>query len=379
MRKNSATHRSLWSIVCTLLLIGSLLLSGCAAKPDGQGQTQGTETTPTEAPTAAPTAAPTEAPAETPEAAPTDAPEVEAPVEDAEDPSLVIFRQSMVETPRFFAAAYFGEAEQGADPFALMQEAAPQLCADLPFLLQIDPQHVIGTEGQLFCIVPAEGLASLAVNRRPWNPETGSYEEPEVLYRSESDAPILLLCPNVDWIPDTELVFTEADGTVTVWSPHLDPDYRLTALRDESGENRVQDFTPYEELSLPGLSQVPDSAGLVGVWEQVWTEVEGDLNASDPGICTVEITADEAGILRFSYEHSLYSEDNVRDRELTVVPGELYPGCGNGEWLGEVAEAAGDMVHYALTLEADGTLLLQVWWEMDGMPMVGYSGYTKIS
>lgn len=40
-----------YSVSCTILLIGSLLLSGCTSKPDEQRQTQPTETTKnTEAP-----------------------------------------------------------------------------------------------------------------------------------------------------------------------------------------------------------------------------------------------------------------------------------------------------------------------------------------
>lgn len=47
------------------------------------------------------------------------------PTEAQEDPSLLIFRQAMVETPQLFAAAFFGYVPQDADPFAIMQEAAP--------------------------------------------------------------------------------------------------------------------------------------------------------------------------------------------------------------------------------------------------------------
>ena len=69
------------------------------------------------------------------------------PTEDQEDPSLLIFRQSMVETPQLFAAAFFGYVPRDADPFAVMQEAAPQLCEDLPFLLAIREESIIGNFG----------------------------------------------------------------------------------------------------------------------------------------------------------------------------------------------------------------------------------------
>ena len=43
--------------------------------------------------------------------------------------------------------------------------------------------------------------------------------------------------------------------------------------------------------------------------------------------------------------------------------------------IAEVAEESGDPVCYALTLLEDGTLLLQTYWEMDGMPWVSYGWY----
>lgn len=298
--------------------------------------------------------------------------------ENCDDPSLAIFRQAMVETPQIFAAAFFDDVPQDADPFALMQESAPQLCEDLPFLLIIDQNHIVGTEGQLFCIVPADENATVAVNRRPWNAETENYEEPEVLYRSESGSPILVMCPNDNWIPDTEVIITDSSGTVAVWSPYIDPSYHITSLYNENGESLIFDFTSYDEFPAPAWNPEIDSAELIGTWELAWTEVEGDRNEAVPGACAIEITLDEAGLFRFTLSNRDFPEENVQDRELVVTPGELYPGCSNDLWVGDVTEEIGDTVHYMLTLQEDGTLLLQTYWEFDGMPMVSYGWYERI-
>ena len=373
-------------IICVLISVCMLLcLAACGGEPapttattepkaSTEGRTPETAepTYATDAPTTGEPTVPTEEPT-----VPTEEPTM--PTEVQEDPSLLIFRQAMVETPQLFAAAYFGYVPQDADPFTVMQEAAPQLCQDLPFLLTIREENVIGTFGYLFCIVPAEETATVAVNRRPWNAEAESYEEPEVLYRSESSDPILVMCPNEDWIPDTEVVITDSSGAVAVWSPYLDPSYRISALCDESGESLIFDFTSYDELPDPGWNQGIDSAELVGTWELAWTEVEGDRNEVAPGVCTIRITPDETGIFRFTYTNKDFPEENIRDRELTVVPGELYPGCGNGQWIGEVTKEGADPVQYALTLLPDGTLLLQTYWEMDGMPWVSYGWYERIT
>ena len=361
-------------IICMLLSVCMLLcLAACGGDHDPT-----TGTTKPVAPTGSTDPTKSQTP-ETTESTPTSdtAPvtEVTLPIEDLEDPSLLIFRQAMVETPQLFAAAFFGYVPQDADPFAIMQEAAPQLCEDLPFLLAIREENIIGSFGYLFCIVPADENATVALNRRPWNAETESYEEPEVLYRSENGSPILVMCPNEDWIPDTEIIFTDSYGTVTIWSPYLDPSYHISTLRDDNGESLIFDFTPYEELPNPDQNQGIDSSELVGTWELAWTEMEGDRIEAAPGICTIEITPDETGLYRFTYANKDFPEENVQDRELLVVPGELYPGCSNDQWIAEVAEESGDPVCYALTLLEDGTLLLQTYWEMDGMPWVSYGWY----
>ena len=364
-------------IICVLLSVCMLLcLAGCGADHEPTtGTTKPVAPTGSTDPTKSQTPETTES---TPSSDTTQATEATLPIEDLEDPSLVIFRQAMVETPQLFAAAFFGYVPQDADPFAIMQEAAPQLCEDLPFLLAIREENVIGTSGYLFCIVPADEAATVAVNRRPWNAETESYEEPEVLYRSESGNPILVMCPNEDWIPDTEVVITDSNGTVTVWSPYLEPSYRISALRNENGEDLIFDFTSYDELPNPGWNQVIDSTKLVGTWELAWTEVEGDRNEAESGRCTIQITPDETGFFRFTYSDRDFLEENLQGRELLMGPGELYPGCGNDQWIGKVTEASGDTVQYALTLLEDGTLLLQTYWEMDGIPWVSYGWYQKI-
>lgn len=358
-------------IICVLLSVCMLLcLAACGGEPAPT-----TETTEPVASTEGKTPETTE-PTAASDVPTTEEPTV--PTEKQEDPSLLVFRQSMVETPQLFAAAYFGYVPQDADPFAIMQEAAPQLCQDLPFLLTIREENVIGTIGYLFCLVPADETATVAVNRSPWNPETESYEAPEVLYRSESGDPILVMCPNEDWIPDTEVTVTDSSGAVAVWSPYLDPSYRVSALLDENGESLIFDFTSYDELPNPGWNQGIDSAQLVGTWELAWTEVEGDRNEAAPGVCTIQITPDDSGFFRFTYTNKDFPEENIRDRQLIVVPGELYPGCGNGQWIGEVTAESADPVQYALTLLGDGTLLLQTYWEMDGMPWVSYGWYCRV-
>lgn len=238
MRKNSKTYRNRWSVFGGLLLTVSLLLSGCTSQLDEQLKSQPVNITNS-----------TEA-LEVIQDIQADA--IESSAVTSDDSSLLIFRQAMVETPQLFAAAFFGNVPQDSDPFAVMQEAAPQLCEDLPFLLTIDRNHILGVEGQLFCIVPADENTTVAVNRRTWNTAAESYEEPEVLYRSESGSPILVMCPSDDRISDAEVIFTDLSGNVTIWSPYIDSSYRIASLYNDNGESLIFDFTSYDELSDQG-------------------------------------------------------------------------------------------------------------------------------
>ena len=84
------------------------------------------------------------------------------------DPSLTSFRQAMVDTPNVFAVAYLGYPEVvgedlQSDPFAIMQENAYWLCEDLPFLMEIPQDRIVGENGELYCIVPRDENATVTV------------------------------------------------------------------------------------------------------------------------------------------------------------------------------------------------------------------------
>lgn len=325
-----------------LILAALMLLSGCIHMPD-QPATTGT--------------------AQSTQAVP--------PTDDGAEASLVAFRQSLVETPQRFAVAYLGSGQQDpTDPFALMQESVPLLCENLPFLLQIS--NVVGSSGQLYCIVPADENATVAVNGIVWGQE--SYDYSDVLYRSEKGDPILLLCNSSTYGPDVQVTITDSDGTVTLWWPELDSSLRISPMTDENGESVFRDFSHYDELPAP--KQVGGSeTDLAGTWVLTCTEVEGDRVEVSSGKCTLEITAS----MMATYRDNEFPKDNFVDRDLTVVSGEMYPDCGNNQWIAYISTEAGDRITHTLTLLEDGTLLMQHRWKVDGMPMVGYSWFRRAS
>ncbi len=171
--------------------------------------------------------------------------------------SLVSLRQSMVETTYLFAAYYIGltETVDPVEPISWMQKKLPALCSDLPFLTAIPTSNILdGNYGELYCIVPRDENASVAVNKLD---ESGN--EFQTVYRSESGEPILVFCNQSGIGPDTEISIVGEDGCVAVWSPKLDERLFLDECLDADGGNVMMDCTPYAEILRGKYRELKDS------------------------------------------------------------------------------------------------------------------------
>lgn len=159
--------------------------------------------------------------------------------------SLNSLRQAMVGTPQLFAVAYFGYhyseiPGQPVDSIAVMKEYAPELCGDLPFLLEIPEDRIIGEGGDLFCIVPLDENATVAVSKGYWDDENSQYIYDDMIYSSMSGEPILLYCNNAGWEPDTQVYISDPSGE-TFWCPGTD-------INGFASQAPFHDFSPYPEL-----------------------------------------------------------------------------------------------------------------------------------
>ena len=70
------------------------------------------------------------------------------------DVSLVSLKQAMIETPQVLAVAYFGYTytTEPVPPKEFMAMSAPQLCENLPFVVEITEERIVGSEfGELYC------------------------------------------------------------------------------------------------------------------------------------------------------------------------------------------------------------------------------------
>lgn len=234
-------QKILWKIrtwmrpLCAFLLVGSMLLiTGC----DVLSPFLGTKPTGSTVPTGS---------TETTQGGFVETVPTQQPTVDAES-SLNALRQAMVGTTQTFAVAYFGwgNIEAPKDVFDWMMNCAPQLCSDLPFLLSIPEEKVFGQTGDIFCIVPANPDASVAVYRRNWDTED-EYEYSEHVYISKAGDPILLLCNYNGLEPDTEVIITDPDGTQTVWYPQTNSELFVMPLYNDHWDTLFFDFTSYAE------------------------------------------------------------------------------------------------------------------------------------
>ena len=160
-----------------------------------------------------------------------------------------------------FGAAYLGyvgglfdEGFEAGFP-AWLWETNEAMLLKYPFIAEIDEEHIIGGAGHLYCIVPVDENATLAINRVQWNAQTQQEEVTEVLYRSEIGEPVLLFA-NLDGVAyeaDTQLFITDSNNTYE-WYPGLNAESRLAPAL--SYDYHIWDFTEYTwQYAPPSLAQ----------------------------------------------------------------------------------------------------------------------------
>ena len=173
--------------------------------------------------------------------------------------SLGWLRDRIDVTGVMFGAAYLGyvgglfdEGFEAGFP-AWLWETNEAMLLKYPFIAEIDEEHIIGGAGHLYCIVPVDENATLAINRVQWNEKTQTDEVTEVLYRSESGEPVLLFA-NLDGVAyeaDTQVFITDNNGNTCEWYPSLDAMSYLAPCISEAGDYLSFDFTEYAWYNAP--------------------------------------------------------------------------------------------------------------------------------
>lgn len=151
-----------------------------------------------------------------------------------------------------YVGGLFDEGFEKGFP-AWLRETNSAMLSQYPFIAEIDAEHILGGAGYLYCIVPVDENATVAINRVEWNAATQSQEVTEVLYRSESGEPVLLFA-NLDGVAyedDTQVIITDNSGNTCQWNPSLDAMSILSPCVSETGAYHSWDFTEYTWQSGP--------------------------------------------------------------------------------------------------------------------------------
>lgn len=260
----------------------------------------------------------------------------------AYDDSLDLLRQELDERQQDerFAVAYIGDIDGKLSDLAIplrdwINDKAPGLCAQYPFVRNIPQERVVDDSGSLFCVVPRDPNATVVVNRIRWNEAKGGYETLEVLYRSESGDPILLFISNdLGTVPTdtTELLLTDSHPDTLSWYPI--PGIVALPYDHENDRKLAYDFTFYSQEGNDGFGSdigwtCPTGSQLT---QEVWA---WQGNTDKPALATLELHANSSqegdwGTATFTW---WYESD-------FVTPEEVYTGdwglTGNGEYSGVI-------------------------------------------
>ena len=220
-----------------------------------------------------------------------------------------------------FGAAYLGYVgglfEEGFEVGfpAWLWETNEAMLIEYPFIAEIDEDHIIGGAGHLYCIVPVDENATVAINRVQWNEKTQTDEVTEVLYRSESGEPVLLFA-NLDGVAyeaDTQVFITDNNGNSCEWYPSLDAMSYLAPCISEAGDYLSFDFTEYAWYNAPAEF----SAWLADGWS---------------GMTALGLAGSEGGGISWCVPTTVRDTDKYGFFTLTFYPGDETGGTVDLDW-----------------------------------------------
>ena len=258
----------------------------------------------------------------------------------AADADLSWLRDSLRGGGYIFGTVSFGDMEPqaGMTPQEWANTMDPATCAMYSFIPAIPDEQIVGTEGCLLCVVPADPNATVSVNRIRWHEDGDSFEQEEVLYRSESGDPILLFVrddPNMPGYPDVQVNIVGDNGFVD-WYPVVGEGW-VDLADDGEGNQRGCNF----QADGPGAGsddigwQAPTEEQLTStIWAWYGEMTDGKYAA---GTLCLEMNEERSASLTWQYTDDAvyreiytgtwaYSEESVGERGYLLLRMELAGG-----------------------------------------------------
>ncbi len=182
--------------------------------------------------------------------------------------------QNSIQNNSIIAAAYLGtkSEDDSTELTEWLWNNVPAMMETLPFLVELPSQDIIGTYGDLYCVIPRGNDVSLVVNRLEWKTLGNGAEAitGEALYENNEALPFLVFVnhdPILDNETDVEINISTEDGNTMSWHPLIDHEtagvytgYLSKPIWNFADLCEVGTFGPDAEM-LP-----PTEIGISGKW-----------------------------------------------------------------------------------------------------------------
>lgn len=267
----------------------------------------------------------TGAPDEPTEAASDPTPALPEPSADA----LSALRAELEDSSALFAVAYLGFMDMEPQGYLneWIAESNPALAEKYPFMAQIPDARAVGTVGEVYCIVPGNGEASVLVELLSF--DGMDYVVNRELYQSESGEPILLTCNGGAFSPDTRVTITAGSDEV-IWYPGFEGGLTV-ALPYDGDVCRAKDLSlyenghsdPYREFVQAGWLS-PTKEGLKNTDWTADTYINGErawlfLNLREDGTVCMEWAYQDQFASQAVYHGTWHIEENSSFLELDLT------------------------------------------------------------
>lgn len=224
------------------------------------------------------------------------------------DPSYYAFVEQLQEYQMAAGVAFLGYVEGPMGDGYLGALSSWGYLEDYPFTGEIPYENYVETDGdEMYCVVPADPNASVAVNEWIVTGDTvDSGEAGEVLYRSESGEPIMVTCNDTFNCSNAQVVITDENGNTTSFLLFLSPKTDMLFLGEAAGD--IYDFSIYSDQKMGTTyfeQLMADSDVLLGTWS---AEDAYDING-DNMMCSLTFYRDENGASRMEYFYGLPMSD----------------------------------------------------------------------
>jgi len=188
------------------------------------------------------------------------------------------------------------------------------------------------------------------------------------------------------WILSVFLILSGCASTDSADTGPTLSDLQIPSVSTSPATDPPPSTQPTPQTTAPTTEQPTEESGylydpmlLAGTWDMAYTEIEGEQSEVAPGTCTIIIYGVSPDALSIILTDKDFPEESFSDKALVLDEREMYHTCGNPDWVVDVDYIDSYGTEFSLTLIDTDTLLLQRYFEIEGIPMVSYQTFKRIA